>query len=111
MMLVLPYPPSSNRYWRNFRGRMVKSDDARTYQTAVRWQCEAMCIAPHTGPVALTMTFYRPAKRGDLSNRVKVAEDALQGYLYNDDKQVVELHCYQRDDKQNPRVEVEVSPR
>jgi Holliday junction resolvase RusA-like endonuclease len=54
------------------------------------------------------MNFYRPQRRGDLDNRIKVLADALQGILYSDDKQVSELHAYLHDDKQNPRVEVEV---
>jgi crossover junction endodeoxyribonuclease RusA len=106
-VLILPYPPSANRYWRHAKGRTYKSDEARQYQQAVGWQCQAMRIAPHTGPMALTIRVYRPRKSGDLSNRIKVLEDALQGYVYNDDAQVVEMHAYLRDDKTNPRVEVE----
>ena len=32
VILTLPVPPSSNRWWRNYRGRMVKSSAARDYQ-------------------------------------------------------------------------------
>ena len=28
---TLPYPPSANRYWRSYRGRVVKSEEARRY--------------------------------------------------------------------------------
>jgi hypothetical protein len=83
--LVLPYPISANRYWRSVPGRGVD------------------------GPVALTITLYRPAKRGDLDNRIKVLVDALGGGIaYRDDSQVVELHAYRLDDKDHPRVEVQV---
>jgi crossover junction endodeoxyribonuclease RusA len=112
MTLTLPYPPSANRYWRSFRGRVVKSQEARDYQQAV------ICLAPVgasngpptllTGAVGLELNFYRPQRRGDLDNRIKVLVDALQGTLYSDDKQVSELHAYLHDDKQNPRVEVNV---
>ncbi len=112
MNIVLPFPPSSNRYWRSFRGRVVKSQEARDYQRAV------ICLATGdahsgfptllTGAVGLELNFYRPQRRGDLDNRLKVLVDALQGILYSDDKQVSELHAYLHDDKQNPRVEVNV---
>lgn len=108
--LVLPYPPSANIYWRNYRGHVVMSEDARVYKTAVGWQCQALQMAPHTGPVRLTLTFYRPAKRGDLDNGIKVTLDALNGHAYNDDSQIVEIHAYRREDKRNPRVEVDIVP-
>ena len=34
-MLVLPFPPSMNTYWRNFRGRTVLSKAGREYKVAV----------------------------------------------------------------------------
>lgn len=89
---------------------MVISDDARLYKAAVGWQCQAAGVAPYTGPVRVTLTFYRPAKRGDLSNRIKILEDALNGHAYNDDAQIVELHAFRREDKRNPRVEVDIVP-
>lgn len=109
-MLILPFPPSANRYWRHAQGRTYKSDDARNYQVAVGWQCQALGIAPHTCPVTVTVRLYRPAKRGDIDNSIKVLLDALNGHCYNDDAQIVELHAYRYDDKANPRVEVDVEP-
>jgi crossover junction endodeoxyribonuclease RusA len=112
MKIVLPFPPSANRYWRSFRGRIVKSKEARDYQQSVI--CLANVGASNgpptllTGAVGLQLNFYRPQRRGDLDNRIKVLVDALQGIAYVDDKQVTELHAYLHDDKQNPRAEVEV---
>jgi crossover junction endodeoxyribonuclease RusA len=112
MNIVLPYPPSANRYWRSFRGRVVKSQEARDYQQTV------ICLADVgasngfptllTGAVGLQLNFYRPQRRGDLDNRIKVLVDALQGIAYVDDSQVTELHAYLHDDNQIPRVEVNV---
>lgn len=36
MILRLPYPPSINHYWRNFRGRIVISREGRTFREDVR---------------------------------------------------------------------------
>lgn len=106
MNITLPIPPSANRYWRNVKGRMVISQQARTYKVAVGHICNQHGIAPTDAPVAVTLNVFRPAKRGDLDNFVKCALDSLRGFAYVDDAQVIELHAYRHDDKHNPRVEV-----
>jgi crossover junction endodeoxyribonuclease RusA len=108
--LVLPFPPSANRYWRSVPGRgVLLSAEARRYKEDAGMVALAAGVRPVDGPVALTVTLYRPAKRGDLDNRIKVLLDALGGGIaYRDDSQVVELHAYRLDDKDHPRVEVQV---
>lgn len=108
--LVLPYPPSSNVYWRNWRGRMVVSGEARAYRNAVGLECRSKNVTPLDGTVRLVLHVYRPRKAGDLSNRIKVVEDALQGYAFNNDSQVVAIVATRATDKHNPRVEVHVDP-
>lgn len=107
--LTLPPPISANRYWRTFRNRTVVSAEAKTYKTAVGWIARAAVDEPITQPITITLHWFRPAKRGDVDNAIKVTLDALNGIVYADDSQVVELHAYRHDDKHNPRVEVEVS--
>lgn len=107
--LTLPFPPSANRYWRTFRGRVVKGKDARDYKSNVAEACRG--LRESLGDVIVRLDFYRPAKRGDLDNRIKILLDALQGHAYTDDKQVKEIHARLFDDKQNPRVEVRIQER
>lgn len=108
MRITLPYPPSANRYWRTFRGRSVLSAEAKAYKKQVAAILTAAGWTPAEGPVAYTANIYRPLKSGDLDNRLKVLGDALTGFAWVDDKQVVELHAYRHDDKANPRVEMEI---
>lgn len=108
MKITLPYPPSANRYWRAFRGRTVLSAEAKKYKKEVAAILAAAGWTPATGAVAYTANIYRPQKSGDLDNRLKVLGDALTGFAWTDDKQVVELHAYRHDDKANPRVEMEI---
>lgn len=110
MKVTLPYPPSANRFWRTWRGRAVKSDEARAYMVTAAALCRAAAVVLAAGPVAVTLHVYRPRKSGDLDNRIKVTLDALRGHAFTDDDQVVELHAYRHDDKARPRVEVEVRP-
>lgn len=106
--LTLPYPPSANRYWRNFNGRMVISDEARAYKDEVMYTCLGQSVEMLEGDISLTIKIYRPRKSGDLDNRIKCLQDALNGVAYRDDSQIVELHAYRYDDKKNPRVEIEL---
>lgn len=107
--LTLPYPPSANRYWRQWQGRTVVSAEARQYKEEVGWLVKAATSEWLTGPVALHVKVYRPQKRGDLDNCLKILLDSLKGVLFADDDQVVEIHAYRGDDKSNPRAEVKVS--
>lgn len=115
MRLTLPYPPSANRYWRVWRGRMVKSEAAREYQQNAKlsllagWR-QSEWQKAFAGPVRVEIDVYRPTKRGDLDNSIKVLLDALKGVAFVDDDQVVELTAARHDDKANPRVEVNVTP-
>lgn len=111
MKIVLPYPPSSNRYWKVWRGRAVVSAEAKQYKQGVRLRALTEGHRkPLEGPVVLSLVVYRPRRAGDLSNRIKVLEDALNGIAWIDDKQIVELHARREDDAANPRVVVNVEP-
>jgi crossover junction endodeoxyribonuclease RusA len=97
----LPEPPSSNHYWRT---RVARTRLGRTYvQTYVspearRWKENVWLLTraagwrPLRGPVALEIAWY-PRRGGDLSNRVKVLEDALIGSAYLDDGQVCRIEA------------------
>jgi crossover junction endodeoxyribonuclease RusA len=107
--LVLPYPPANNHYYRAVPGRgVLLSAEARRYKEDAGMVALAAGVRPVDGPVALTVTLYRPQKRGDIDGRLKGLLDALNGIAYRDDSQVVELHAYRLDDKDHPRVEVQV---
>lgn len=105
---TLPYPPSANRYWRHSNGRTYRSEHARSYITDVVFEAARQRVRCISGPVSVTLRFYRPLRSGDLDNRIKVLLDALNKIAYDDDADIVELHAYRYDDKLNPRVEVEV---
>lgn len=104
-----PYPISANDYWQVARGRVIQTADARRY---IR-ECQLCAVlagvrSPVSVPIALDVTLIPPAishrlmkdghgrahmaqvKAGkpiDLSNCIKIAEDALQGVAYVNDRQ------------------------
>lgn len=105
--ITLPYPPSANRYWRNYSGRTVVSAEAKAYKEQVALIANLSDLgSPLEGDVEITIHVYRPAKRRDLDNNLKVTIDSLQGILYENDSQICILHAYRHEDKNNPRVEV-----
>ena len=108
--VTLPVPPSANRYWRSWRGRVVRSAEAEAYCYAVGLMTRRYRGTewPTRGAaVAVAVRWVRAKAAGDLDNRLKVLLDALQGVLYWDDGQVAELHAYRDDsDRHHPRVDV-----
>lgn len=107
MRLVLGYPPTANLYWRKTRtGKVYVSDEARQYRITAALSAKAQGAKVLNGLVVVRVDVFRPAKRGDLDNTLKVLLDALRGVAYEDDKQVVAINAYRRDDPANPRVEL-----
>ena len=108
--VTLPWPPSANRYWRNVDGIMRVSEQARKYKQEVRNILNTERIEEdRTSALAVTIHMYRPTKTGDVDNYAKVALDSMQGQLYKNDSQIIELHVYRHDDKLNPRLEITVA--
>lgn len=101
--LKLPYPVSTNRYWRtavvNGRARTYRSKDANDYRCAAQWIAKEKQVKPHDGDYSLELELHpRQNKDGsasevvmDLDNALKVTLDALEGVFYKNDNQVKRL--------------------
>ena len=111
--LTMPSPPTTNTIWRRGKGKTYLSDKARNYRGAGRLAYAqalgTLKVAFPDGEVAVTLRWFRPAKRGDLDNVAKATLDALRGVAYTDDKQITELHLFRYDDAKNARMEVTLS--
>lgn len=112
--LTLPTPPSANRYWRTvvnrktLRAMTFVSEEAKKYKRIL-----AQTVPPDAliiGEISVSVEFYRAQRSGDLDNRLKCLFDALQGVVYANDSQIVEIHAKRFEDKNRPRVEVEITP-
>lgn len=96
--LTLPEPPSANRWWRKWKNRMVLSTEARDYKAFVLVKAVASLGFHRSAfplfrpqPVAVTITWDRKRKSGDLDKRLGVLLDSLQGIAYQNDSQIVKL--------------------
>lgn len=95
-VLSLPYPISTNRYWRTFRNRQIVSKEAVAYKARVAAIAAENGIKPTGKAVSLTVQLVPKANKDgsaskvclDLDNCLKVCLDALQGVAYENDRQV-----------------------
>ena len=89
--LELPFPPSMNTYWRNFRGRTVLSKNGRQFKTDVQDYIIEKNI-PKFGDKKLKITMIlrpRDKRKIDIDNRIKAVLDSLQDAgVFDDDFQV-----------------------
>lgn len=111
--LTLPEPPSSNRWHRMIvikgQASIITSKEARDYTADAAKRARAQGCTPLSGPISVTVVWYRGRKAGDLDKRTNVFLDALQGICYENDSQIVELHAYRLDtDPAHPRIEVRI---
>jgi len=105
--LVLPVPPSTNRFYRFDRGNTHISTEGRLYKREVATMCFAAGVRMiYDGDVVLRLVWYRERRSGDVDNRLKQCLDALQGHLYGDDGQIADLRIERHEDKNKPRLEV-----
>lgn len=109
-IVVLPYPPSANRYWRNVNGRTLVSREAKAYKEEAGWIAKVDGVEPVKGDVVVKIAVHRPQRRGDLDNTLKVLLDALNGIAWQDDNQIVRIEAERHDDPDNPRAVVEIMP-
>ncbi len=125
--MLFPYPPSTNRYWRMFRNRMVRSKQAVEYKEEVGLIAESAIAEQLNGCVRVDIKFHpeRPkdwekrakkdpqwglgVRRVDVDNALKVALDAMQGVAYEDDRQITDIRIRLRDPIEGGGMTVTVS--
>ncbi len=89
----------------------IKSKEYRDFEARVRELFMQSRHRPFPRDVLLSMKVwaYRPRRAGDLDNTLK-ALDVLHGIAFADDAQIVEIHAHRLDDKERPRMVVEIEP-
>jgi len=112
---ILPYPPSGNAAVRIGRGKggkamLFRSSPAKAYRATLdefreRWD-RRLSREPIGRELRLRLYvhFLMPDWRSDPDNRIKVLFDALQGRLYENDRQVIGHAVSAGVDRADPRV-------
>jgi crossover junction endodeoxyribonuclease RusA len=108
-IIKLPYPPSMNTYWRNFRGNTVLSKSGRLYKTAVA-ECVVEQNIPKFGNKRLEVTLFlypRSKVVTDLDNRLKAVLDGLEeAGVYDNDGQIDVLMIQRGEQRKGGGVDV-----
>ena len=97
LVLVLPFPPSVNRYYRNVviggRPRTLVSKDGRAFRATVEDICAIRRVSMLRGRVRVEVDVHAPDRRKrDLDNVLKSLLDALvHGGVLGDDEQIDHL--------------------
>jgi Holliday junction resolvase RusA-like endonuclease len=115
MILVLPEPPSANRWWRRHGATMHLSREAVAYKELVAKQIgrTGAPLFEKSVMLSLVMTWRRSLKSGDLDKRLGILLDALQGNVYESDAQIVQIwarRCDEHPELEPGTVRVEVGP-
>jgi crossover junction endodeoxyribonuclease RusA len=118
---TLPIPPSINHQYATVNGRRLLSSTGRSYKAQVGqlvWL--TLTGVPHrtallshlqSKALALSIRFYfTSALRRDVDGGLKIAQDALCEGLGLNDNRIVETHLYKHVDRENPRIEVFLTP-
>ena len=85
--------------------RFIKSKKALEFIQLFKMQIPTN-IPPIGGDVKVTIKIYYASRRPDLDESVIL--DAMQGYCYENDRQVKEKHIIWGLDRENPRSEIKI---
>ena len=94
MILLLPFPNSTNQHWRTARGRHYISSKGLKFRQAVLKEAQLQGIKPLTGRLCVEVELYPPdRRRRDIDNfGGKSLMDALMyAGVFIDDEQVDKL--------------------
>jgi len=89
----------------NGRPAFIKSAKARSYVKDFQWQCPKLDPLL-SGDLAVHLRIFYASRRPDLDESVIL--DAMQGLIYENDRQVKERHIYWGLDAERPRSEITI---
>lgn len=88
----LPYPPTVNTYWRNYKGKMIISERGRKYARDVAWLVRGKKFKGVKCGIFIR-TFMPDSRERDLDNILKALLDSLvKAGVLVDDSIIDDLH-------------------
>lgn len=90
LVIGLPLPPSTNRLWRQGRGRVYRSEQYERWTKQVGQELMIARVRPIQGPVKIAIDVSVKSRK-DLDNHGKPVIDSLVkfGIIEGDDKKIV----------------------
>lgn len=107
---MLPMPPSTNRLWRNGRGRTYLSAEYQAWKEEAGWLVNAQHVPAINPPYQVEYAFGRKdRRRSDLLNREKALSDLLQSsFVITNDCEIHDARLYWASDVEPGQVRVTV---
>lgn len=108
--ITIPMSPAINRMYKTTRnGGFYKTPEAKAwideaYYSLIPYRQSHEMV---NQPVKLSVDFYFKRDR-DIDSSLKSLLDLLQGRIYRNDSQIIELCVRKFSDRLNPRIEVEL---
>lgn len=101
---VIEGEPASKANSRRWTGKFfIKSEKALKYGAAFKQQCPVL-DPMMDGDLRVTIKIYYASRRPDLDP--SLIYDLMQGFIYENDRQLKEQHLYWGLDKERPRAEI-----
>lgn len=99
VVVFLEYPPSTNRIYRQSKGKMYQPKEVVNYKMIAGWKARQQGAKPADGDIEIEATLHpKTTKKGtasktriDLDNLCKIVLDSFNGVCYHDDKQIVKI--------------------
>ncbi len=111
-MLTLSLPPPLNAMYRpNWHGKGVrKTDECKDWEMETQAICRTlgMRVIPASIRIRMTVDLYYGSHERDIDSSLKATLDCLQGVVYENDRQIVELAVRKFQDKSAPRLEIDL---
>jgi Holliday junction resolvase RusA-like endonuclease len=86
-------PPSVNKmYSHTSKGGLYLHSDVLTFKTNITNILKELNFVISNKNIKLNITFYMKNRNCDIDGPIKVLLDSMNKILYDDDKQIVELH-------------------
>lgn len=108
-IVISTKPVSINARYTISRGKNILSRDYRSAKEAIAWEINSQWHEDLiTEDVTLNFLIYYKGRKPDIDAYHKIVLDAMTGVVYKDDAQVNELHTFRMQDKDNPRLIVQI---
>ena len=113
MIIILGQVPSKSNGYKIGNNRLYKSKELKEYENRFSW-LYALAQGKPSEPIkdkfSIKILVYFQSNRSDLDNSAKIILDCLQtcGVIEND-RLCHELHMVKYIDKENPRIEFEIT--
>ena len=90
MDIILPWPPSANRYWRFWNRHIIISKEAQIYKKTIKQLFYTWPLKNINGRLVVNIVAHPPDRRmRDLDNLLKITLDSLEGTgLFENDSQI-----------------------